>query len=285
MILRGFKLLKKGSKGVVITYDEVREGENNMRVRDDVTRTCHIPVPFSIRHEIEKLKYAFLTVTGYWENEWTKYLSEDMLSIRTDQKIPEDEMIARGEAERFIRDTTIESFTARKNGIFIGGSIEIGDKVITPKYNPIKDGDDNNLYDELQDQLAVIADELFDYMAAEKMNIQEVKSFLTESVTSEDEMERIKSLSDLESHDELILLLESRGCIILDPNDKRIEKRKETEDVVKALIEKDVEDDEPNDAVKEKMEELEASEKIKSEPEVEEAVIPVGAEDVGEDWD
>lgn len=217
MKLTGFDLIDGGRKGLVIYYDEQKKGDR-FSALDSVKRTCRVPAPMTLRHEILKLKHYFLTATGYWKPSWTKFLREDLLGIDDDALTPEKDAPEKAKAHELLLNTTIDGVKVKNKGIFIAGTVTINDKCITPKYDYVAPDDEYGIYDEIFERMEIVSEIIFDYMDAEDLKLADVKQILSEMVRTEADKERVKMLSDQESLDEMISLLEEKGCIVIEPD-------------------------------------------------------------------
>ena len=217
MKLTGFELIDSGRRGVVISYDEQKKGDK-FSALDSVKRTCRIPIPMTLRAEVIKLKHYFLTATGYWKPSWTKLLRADLLSIDDDKIVPVDIAEEKAKAHDLLLNTVINGVKVKNKGIFISGTVTINDKCITPKYDFVAPDDEYGIYDEIYERMEIISEIIFEYMSMEELKLADVKQILSEMVKTEDDKQRVKTLSDHESLEEMISLLEERGCIIIEPD-------------------------------------------------------------------
>lgn len=213
MRFKGISLIGDGRKGVIIEYEEVKS-LTQFGTNDDVRRICKTPISKKVREEIKRFKYFMLVAMGYWEDNWTKYLSDNKLKIN-DGKVSAEEFAERAEAEKLFANTTVTGIKIRPKGITISGTVIINDKTITPKYDPINPEDEYGIYDELTDQVNVLADAAFEYMNVERFNIHDSKEILEAMTKTEADKVKLNGLSEAEAYDEIISFLEEQGHVVI----------------------------------------------------------------------
>lgn len=215
MNLISLELLKEGANGVIVTYQEPRQS-GKYTIIDTVSRTCNTPATSQIKLAMKRLKYYFLTATGYWEHGWTKWLSDDFLTFKKDVTVKKDEFGDRAKAEMYMRETTISKISFKNGKFYITGVIDLNEKMIKPKYQPITESDNLGIYYDLLDFFGFISDAAASFVETDRLPMDEVKEMLS-LLAAKDKQEEIVGLTENESHEEMIAELERRGCVVIAP--------------------------------------------------------------------
>lgn len=226
MEITKFKLLDDGRTGVEVWGKEVSSSNlsgNQMNVIDDMSRKRRIPLKRSLRMEIDKLKYFFLSMAGYWVTPYDKYFDHDTLSpaIMSEGK----QTAEQGKTLIILKDlfnrTTITGVSKLDDGFIITGSVEVfGNKkmgLATPKLteddeNPF----DSGFYNHALDEINAIFGMISEFIGKSEMTLEQALFMLinhgmdTKQAEEMPEDEAIRMALDL---------LEGKGFVVLTETD------------------------------------------------------------------
>lgn len=238
MIIKKVELINKGNKGIKVTFDGQRRLNDHISAKRKNAMTESFPLPVPLRQEFYKLKYFFLTMLGIWrDQEWSQYLLENYSGFHSVDYLVEgmDEDEAQKESVRIseiimaadtaLSKTSIDGYELDGTRIKILGSYEaIEGKPIKVSLPFIDEDDDYAFHAEATEIMKAISSDIFKYLKEEKLELGDIKTLLSEYLSKQEDIERVKSQTDDENYEELMLRLEQAGAIVIPLEGGKLEK-------------------------------------------------------------
>lgn len=216
MNITSFKLVKNGFGGIEISGYEYFSAKDGKAVVDDIKgRKRKIPLSPILINDIQKLRYAFLNLTGHWIKAYNDFM------IGTIEPMPlEEDSIAPHQYLKSLWDRAkILEVSIDADGFKIKGEIRIAEeKSITITTPAINANDDFTFFHDTMVLLDDIVGQINDYFKSGKNQLEDAKQYLLELF---EDNNKVKDELEEKTDDELSEMyqdhLEKAGAIILMP--------------------------------------------------------------------
>lgn len=244
MQIVGISLKDYGASGMKVTYNKYLRFTATHATKINGNEESDLPLPANIRAEIKGLKYYMLYIMKMWNDDWDKYLTEDLAAF-----LPESELKAVDgydeseylEAADIFNNTRFEGYKLEKGGFILWGDIEvIHGKVVKIKLPTIVQDDDFTLFNDCLDIIEKINEMIVAYYSKPQLSIEDIKETLA-LIGGEQMKDEIKDLDDEESYNQMIAKLESKGGLVIIEEGSDLEKEieKDTAEIVSTKTLKD----------------------------------------------
>lgn len=227
MQIIGINLKDYGSAGMKITYKRYRKFNATHATGINGNEEYDLPVPANIRAEIKGLKYYILYLMKLWDDEWDKYLTDDLSVFKTQTQLNDmDDFVEEEykEATDIFNNSHFEGYKLEKGGFTLWGDIEIiHGKTVNLKLPTIIEDDDFTLYNDCLDLIEKINEMIVNYFSKPELSIDDVKSTL--KLLAGDQMkDEIDKMDDNEGYEQMIAKLEAKGGLVLVEKGSKLEK-------------------------------------------------------------
>ena len=220
-----FKLHKRGEEGISITSVQLSKhfkpvdgvDINNQIYHDEINTYRRDSVPRHILDAIDRLKYFFLNITGYWISLYDRYM--DMSTL---MPTPADENVKEGRKhlQSLWEATYVTQVKFDHNSFTIMGMMEVIDgKPLN--LNPMKVTPDDDLpfYEDARGAIQVIIKFLIDYFSTAAIsNIDDYRKYLLEH-SDETGKGEIAKFDDDQIFNRIVDKFHKQGMFVMMEND------------------------------------------------------------------
>jgi len=273
-----FKLHKKGQAGISITTEQLSKHLGTVESKEiyhDKVETFreHITPP-NILEGIEKLKYYFLEITGYWIDVYNQYRDPETNLLLP---ITEDAKGGRRHLQALWESVTVTQVKIDNKSFTIIGMIEVIDgkplNLSPAKVTP--DDEEIDFYEQARDDIKAIVMLLVEYFSTAAISdVEDVRRYLSENADEVGKQEIAKW--DIEQVMNRVMdEMSEKGAIIMMDGDSGQTMLEETVEAVAEEVVEEVIEPEPEPAVEEPVEEP----AIEPEPE------PQAEMEEGDNWE
>jgi hypothetical protein len=230
MQIIGITLKEFGSAGMKVTFNKYRKLNSTYATKIKGNEEYDLPLPANIRAEIKGLKYYLLYIMKLWNDDWDKYLTNDLSSIKTEselKKVKGFDQAEYEEARGIFDNSRLEGYRLEKNGFSLFGEIEVVyGKSVKVKLPVIMQDDDFSLYNNCIELIEKINEMVVAYFSRPELSIEDVKETLKLMAGSQMKDE-VDKMDDEESYSQLISKLEAKGGLVIIEEGSALEKELE----------------------------------------------------------
>lgn len=227
MQIVGIALKDYGGSGMKVTYNRYRKFNASYATKISGDENYDLPLPAHIRAEIKGLKYYMLYLMKLWNDDWDKYLTDDLSSLKPEselEKMDNYNEMEYLEAADIFKNARFEGYKLEKGGFVLWGDHEIIEgKVVKIKLPVIVEDDDFTLYHDCLDLIQKINEMVVSYFSKPELTIEDVKEVLKLSA-GEQMKQKIDEMDDDESYQQIISKLEAKGGIVMIEAGSELEK-------------------------------------------------------------
>jgi len=219
MKIHSFKLIEHGRTGVEVGAEEVVGTREGFGILDSVNRKRKLSLNLATMNEIEKLKYFFMVISGYWMEPFNKYFDFESYQpkpVNPDSEMPFGQMALRTLWNRI----RIIGAQEKAVGFLLKGTYQISENKVMAINTPvITEDDDYSVFNDALDMLEKIFEMIAGYFAHAENSLEEKKKSMISDHSGEeiDESEITRQVLRIVIRIMLIRILILLVTILLNP--------------------------------------------------------------------
>lgn len=242
MKINSIKVIDAGRKGIEVSMIDptISKGKT---VNDEKIIVRPTPIPNKIKSSIARVQIYYLTLTGYFLPEYAKFVDYETGGLDETVKAETDEEKTHYKnLVELLDKTRITSIkTEGKSQFIISGFIEIIGRRGCSVTTPLMKTNDEMHFDRFFDCLDTIESIFVDckeHVVSSDVEMQDAKQFMLDFAENlkddkrEDMLDLINNSDENQLSEQMIEILEKKGCIVIPPvvNEEPAEEKEEKKD-------------------------------------------------------